>query len=122
MTLTKSSYPSSNVGVITTTLSLSCHMSFHNLHSFLPKRGLLSSECNVNNDLDKLHSVFHLFLDEEDSHSSLQEVITTPQISSLTTRSVCARNDKSCDNKKASGDNIREECEISNGAVCQHYP
>lgn len=60
--------------------------------------------------------------DEEDSHSSLQEVITTPQISSFTTRSVCARNDKSCDNKKASEDNIHEKCEISNGAVCQHYP
>ena len=60
--------------------------------------------------------MFHLFLDEEDSHSSLQEVtITTPQISSLTTRSVCARNEKSCDKKKASGDNIHEECEIDNG-------
>ena len=67
--------------------------------------------------------MFHLFLDEEDSHSSLQKVtITTPQISSLTTGSVCARNDKSCDDKKAGGDNIHEECEISNGAVCQHYP
>ena len=68
--------------------------------------------------------MFDLFLDqEEDSHSFLQEVtIIKPQISSLTTRSVCARNDKSCDNKKASGDNIREECETSNGAVCQHYP
>lgn len=60
--------------------------------------------------------MFHLFLDEEDSHSSLQEVtITTPQISSLTTRSVCARNDKSCDIKKARGDNIHEECEMNNG-------
>ena len=67
--------------------------------------------------------MFHLFLDEEDSHSSSQKVtITTPQISSRTTSSVCARNDKSCDNKKASEDNIHEECEISNGAVCQHYP
>ena len=51
MTLTKSSYPSSNVGVITTKLSLSCHMSFHNLYT---KKGLLSSECNVSNDLNKL--------------------------------------------------------------------
>ena len=118
MTLTKSSYPSWNVGLITTKLSLSCHMYFHNLNSFFAKKGLLSSECSVNNDLDKLSfSVSSPF-----RWRGFLELLITPQISSLTTRSVCARNEKSCDNKKASGDNIHKECEISNGAVCQHHP
>ena len=117
MTLTKSSYPSWNVGLITTKLSLSCHMSFHNLNSFFAKKGLLSSECSVSNDLDKLSFSVSSPFRWRGFLLTRSYQLTTPQISSLTTRIVCARNEKSCDNKKASG-----ECEISNGAVCQHYP